>query len=686
MTMRPGFLTLLFVTTLTMSLFAQQGGQSPARAGSAGPRYGTWGVDLTAMDTSVKPGDSFWHHVNGAWDKRTEIPAERANAGVSVLLTEEAERQVRAIIENMARDSAGSGRIGQQIGDFFASWMDQAGIEAKGIAPLAPHLAKFAAIGSRSDLIRVFAVPGYPSPFFIGVIPDFIDPTRYIAGMGQGGLGLPDRDYYLLPGEKYDLIRNAYREYAVKLQQLAGLPDAEARADRIVALEMALAKVHWAAARMRDMKAIYNPMKRAELQALAPQFEWASLLHEAGLGEMETVMVLQKDTIAETGRMLDSVPLSTWKEYLAFHFIHANAANLPKAFDDANFEMFGKTLRGVAAQRERWQRGVQLVNQHLGEAVGRIYVERHFPAESSRQMAELVANLRAALEARFAASAWMDEATRQQARAKLASFESRIGYPSKWIDYSTIRVERGDLLGNVQRAIHARHTRDLEGLGKPVDRALWNMTPQTVNAYYNPLMNQITFPAAILQPPYFDPAADPAVNYGAIGAIIGHEIGHGFDDMGRQFDASGRLRDWWTPASAAEFGKRADVLGQQYAKYEPLPGTPINPKLTMGENIGDLGGLEMAYAAYRRHVDQHGEPPRRDGYTGDQRFFLSYAQTWRGKLREGAMRQRLLSDPHSPPEQRVNGVVRNFDPWYAAFDIKPGDKLYLSPEQRARFW
>jgi endothelin-converting enzyme/putative endopeptidase len=431
---------------------------------------------------------------------------------------------------------------------------------------------------------------------------------------------------------------------------------------------------------------MYNPMKRAELQELAPQFEWALLLHEAGLGEMETVLAMQKSTIAETGKMLDGVPLSTWKEYLAFHFIHANAAYLPRAFDEANFEMFGKTLRGVAAQRERWQRGVQLINEHLGEAVGRMYVERHFPAESRRQMAELVANLRAALEARFTGSAWMDDATKQQARAKLASFESRIGYPAKWIDYSALRVERGDLLGNVQRARTLAWSRDLDGLGKPVDRAQWNMTPQTVNAYYNALMNQITFPAAILQPPYFDPAADPAVNYGAIGAIIGHEIGHGFDDQGRQFDAGGRLRDWWTPGSAAEFAKRADALGQQYARFEPIPGTPINPKLTMGENIGDLGGLEMAYAAYRRHVDQHGEPPRRDGFSGDQRFFISYGQTWRSKLREGALRQRLLTDPHSPPEQRVNGVVRNVDAWYKAFDIGPGDKLYLPPEQRVRFW
>ena len=657
-----------------------------AQRGPAKPRYGSWGVDLAAMDKSVKPGDSFWHHVNGQWDRRTEMPSDRASIGVGVLLAEEAERQVRTIVEDLAKDGAKSGAIGQQVGDVYAAWMNEAGIEANGTSPLKPYLARIDAIANRTDLIKVFAAPGYMSPVGIVIIPDPADTTRYIAAAGQSGLGLPNRDYYLLEGEKYDAIRKAYRGYMVTLQRLAGIADAEAKADRVFALETAFAKVHWEPARQRDIKQIYNPMNRAQLTELAPQFEWTLFLQEMGLGGVDTVIAAEKSAITETGKMLDTVPLSTWKEYVSFHFINSNAAFLPRAFDDAKFEMFSKTLRGVPQQRERWKRGVQMLNGTLGEAIGRIYVERHYPPESSRQMAELIANLRAALHARITASPWMDDATKKEALAKLAAFDPRIGHPSKWIDYSSLRVDRGDVLGNALRAGEFSWKLQVDRLGKPVDRELWSMTPQTVNAYYNPLMNQIVFPAAILQPPYFDPAADPAVNYGAIGAIIGHEIGHGFDDQGRQFDATGRIRDWWTPAAAAEFAKRADRLGKQFDQFEPIPGTKINGKLTMGENIGDLGGLEMAYDAYRRSVAQHGEPKPVDGLTGDQRFFLSYAQAWRAKVREGAQRERLLSDPHSPPEQRVNGIVRNVDAWYKAFDVKPGDKLYLPPEERVRIW
>lgn len=655
-------------------------------AAGASPRYGAWGIDLSAMDRTVKPGDSFWHFVNGTWDKRAEIAADRSSAGLGVLLVDEAERQVRAIIEDLARDPAASGKIGQQIGDFYASWMNEAALEAAGTAPLEPYLSRIDAIDGREALLKVFAAPGYTSPVRVGILADPADPTRYIAFAGQAGLGLPNRDFYLLEGEKYDAIRRAYRAYIVKLHQLAGWADAEAKADRIVALETTLARVHWEPARQRDIQQIYNPMNRAQLTELAPQFQWDLFLREAGLASVETVLALEKSAITESGKLLDTQPLSTWKEYLAFHFLRTHASYLPKAFDEAHFEMFSKTLRGVAEQRDRWKRGVQLINDSLGEAVGRVYVERHYSAESHRQMSELIANLRAGLEARIAASAWMDDETKQQARAKLAAFDPRIGHPATWIDYSPLRIDRADLRGNAQRAEAFAWTLQLDRLGKPVDRTLWNMTPQTVNAYYNPLMNQITFPAAILQPPYFDPAADPAVNYGAIGAIIGHEIGHGFDDQGRQFDATGRIRDWWTPSSAAEFSKRAETLGRQYDQFEPIPGTRVNGKLTMGENIGDLGGLEMAYAAYRRYVAAHGEPPVRDGFTGDQRFFLAYGQTWRSKLREGALRERLLTGPHSPAEQRVNGVVRNVDAWYAAFDVKPGDKLYLPPAERVSIW
>ena len=678
------FSALLMVGAAAPVLAYAQGTSQTAPA--AKPRYGSWGVDLTAMDKSVKAGDDFWRHVNGGWDKRTEIPADRSSAGAGVLLVDEAERQVKAIVEDLARDPAKSGQTGQQLGDFYASWMDEAGIEARGTAPLKPYLAKINAVSNRSELIKLFATPGYVSPVGIGIIPDPADPTRYVAFASQSGLGLPNRDYYLLKGDKYDAIRKAYRGYVVKLHQLAGIGGAEAKADRIIALETALAKAHWEPERQRDIKQIYTPMNRAQLTELAPQFEWAALLKEAGLGKVETVVAAEKSAITDTGKMLDSVPLSTWKDYSAYHFIRTNAQYLPKAFDQANFDFFSKTLRGVPQQRERWKRGIQLINGTLGEAVGRVYVERHYPAESNRQMGELIANLRAGLETRLAASTWMDEATKQQARAKLAAFDPRIGHPEKWIDYSSLKVDRSDLLGNALRAGEFGWNLQLSRLGKPVDRALWDMTPQEVNAYYNPLMNQITFPAAILQPPYFDPAADAAVNYGGIGAIIGHEIGHGFDDQGRQFDATGRIRDWWTKESGDQFNARAEKLGKQFDQYEPIPGTKINGKLTLGENIGDLGGLEMAYAAYRRHVAKHGEPPVIDGLTGDQRFFVAYAQAWQSKVREGAMRERLLSDPHSPPEYRVNGIVRNVDAWYKAFNVKPGDKMYLPPEQRVSIW
>jgi putative endopeptidase len=668
-----------------------QPAQAPAAAtasasASAKPRYGDFGIDLAAMDPAVKPGDSFWHFVNGNWDRSTQIAADRTSAGVGVLLADEAERQVRSIVEDVARNPASGGSAGRQVGDFYASWMDEVGIEKRGTAPLKPYLDRVAAVKSRSDLIRLFATQGYTAPVGLGITPDPADPTRYIAAAGQGGLGLPNRDYYLLPGEKYDAIRAAYRAYVVQVHQLAGIPDAEAKADRIIALETALAKVQWAPERQRDIKQIYNPMNRAQLAQLAPQFEWPAYLEAAGLGKVDIVLAAEKSAITDTGKMLDTVPLSTWKDYVAFHFIRSHATFLPKAFDDANFAFYGKTLRGQPQQRERWKRGVQLINGALGEAVGSLYVQRHYPPESDRQMAELIRNLRSGLEARITASPWMDPATKEQARAKLAAFDPRIGHPVKYLDYSGLKVGRSDLLGNIVRSEDFEWNRQLSRLGKPVDRSLWEMTPQTVNAYYNPLMNQITFPAAILQPPYFDPRADPAVNYGAIGAIIGHEIGHGFDDQGRQFDPSGKLRDWWTPEAAAQFETRAGRFGRQYDGYEPIPGTKINGKLTMGENIGDLGGIEMAYAAYKRYTAEHGEPPVIGGLTGDQRFFIAYGQSWRSKVREGALRERLLSDPHSPPEYRVDGVVRNVDAWYAAFNVKPGDKLYLPPEERVHIW
>jgi putative endopeptidase len=653
---------------------------------AAKPAFGTWGVDLKDRDTAVKPGDDFFDYVNGAWEKRTTIAPDRIFVGIDSVLNDQTDRNVRAIVEDMAKNPAANGKTGQQVGDFYASWMDEAGIEAQGIAPLRPWLARVDAVTDRAGLIALFAKPEYTGPMGVSIIADPADPKRYVAYVGQDGLGLPNRDYYILPGAKYDGFRKAYRDFVIRVQTLAGIPDAAAKADRIIALETALAKEQWTPERSRDIQQTYHPMNRNQLTDLAPQFEWDSLLRQAGLANVQTVIVAETTAVQAAGKMLDTVPLSTWKDYVAYHFIRTHAQYLPHAFDQANFNFFSTTLRDVPTQRDRWKRGVQIVNGALGEAVGQIYVQRHYPPASDAQMAELIGNLRAALQERIEKNAWMDAPTRKEALAKLASFDPRIGHPAKYIDYSALVVKRGDLLGDTIRSDEFEWNLQLSRLPKPVDRSLWDMTPQTNNAYYDPSQNQITFPAAILQPPYFDPNADPAANYGSIGATIGHEIGHGFDDQGRLFDATGKLRDWWTPESAKNFTERTTILVKQYDGYEPVPGVHIKGQLTLGENIGDLGGLEMAYSAYRRYVATHGEPPVIDGLTGDQRFFIAYGYSWQNKTREGALRQQLLTDEHSPAKERANGVVRNIDAWYAAFNVKPGDKLYLPPEQRVHIW
>jgi endothelin-converting enzyme/putative endopeptidase len=428
-------------------------------------------------------------------------------------------------------------------------------------------------------------------------------------------------------------------------------------------------------------------MTRAQLAALAPEFDWAGTLAGIGLANMPIVDVSEPSAVAAAGKRIGDVPLQTWKDYLTFRFLSDQAQYLPKAFDQAHFDFYSHTLNDVPQQRDRWKRGMALLDQDLGEAVGQLYVARHWSPETEAQAKELLADMRAAYADKISHASWMDEATRKEALTKLAAFDPRIGHPAKYIDYSSFKVSRTDPLANAMASADFQWRLQLSRLGKPVDRSLWEMTPQTVNAYYDPTLNQVTVPAAILQPPFFDPHADPAVNYAETGATtIGHEMGHGFDDEGRQFDAQGRLRDWWTPVSADRYKVKADMLANQFDAYEPIPGVHIKGRLTLGENLADLGGLETAYAAYRRYVARHGEPPVVDGFTGDQRFFLAYAAAWQGNSREGALRAQLLSNPHSPDKYRVNGIVRNFDPWYAAFDIKPGDKLYLPPEQRTHVW
>lgn len=655
-------------------------------APAAKPELGTWGVDLTGRDPSVKPGDDFWKFANGSWAKRTEIAPDRTTVGAFTTLADRSELQVRAIVEEAAKTGGAPGTPAQQIGDMYAAWMDAAAIEARGTEPLKPYLAEINGVTDKAGLLKLFAKTEYFGPIGIGVTPDPSNPNRYVAGAIQSGLGMPNRDYYLKEDAKFVGFRAAYKNYVTQMLTLAGEADPAAKADRIVALETAIAKDHWTPERSRDLAQSLNPMNRAQLAAFAPQFEWNTLLSDMGLGSVETIIVRQTTAIAAAGKMLDTVPLSTWKEYLSFHLIRQNATLLPKAFDDADFAFFGKTLRDQPQQRDRWKRGVSLVNGALGEAVGQLYVAKHYPPESNAKMSELIADLRASLEQRIKGNSWMDAATKAEALTKLAAFDPRIGHPANWIDYSSIKVDRFDVFGNALRSRKFAWNLQLSRLPKPVDKTLWAMTPQTVNAYYSPLTNQITFPAAILQPPFFDPNADPAVNYGAIGAVIGHEIGHGFDDQGRRFDATGKFRDWWSADTAAKYQARADALGKQYDAIEVLPGVRINGKLSMGENIGDLSGVETAYGAWRRYVAKHGEPKLKDGLTGDQRFFLAYAQVWRGKRREGAVREQALVGPHSAEFARTNAVVRNIDAWYKAFNVKPGDKMYLPPEQRVKIW
>jgi endothelin-converting enzyme/putative endopeptidase len=663
------------------------GASSAALAGAdtPKPKYGSWGVDYATMDRSVKPGDDFFRYAEGSWLKDAPIAADKSRAGYNYDLPDLAEQDVRAIVEEASRQPGGAPYV-RQIVDFYAAWMDQAGIEARGIAPAKPYLARIAGVGSKGDLVKLMAEPGFAAPIGIGIAADDADPTRYTVNAEQARLGLPTRDYYLLPDAKYVGIRKAYRDYVIAIQKLAGIADAEAKADRIIALETSLSKDQWTPERRRDPQATYNPMTRDQLTTLAPQFDWTATLDHVGLGKMPTVIVREPSAVAAAGARLADVPLATWKDYLAFRFVSDHAQYLPKAFDDAHFAFFGKTLQDVQAQSDRWKRGVRLLDEGLGEAVGRLYVAHHWSADTERQSHELIEDLRAAYGDKINHAPWMDEPTRKEALAKLASFDPRVGHPATYIDYAAMTVSRADPLGNAVQAETFDWKLQLSRLGKPVDRTLWGMTPQTVNAYYDPTMNQVTFPAAILQPPFFDPAADPAVNYGETGATIGHEMGHGFDDEGRQYDAQGRLRDWWTKESAERYTAHAQMLVKQFDSYEPIPGTHIKGQLTLGENLGDLGGLEAAYAAYRRYVSRHGEPAVIDGFTGDQRFFIAYAQSWQGKAREGALRAQLLSDPHSPEEYRVNGIVRNFDPWYAAFNVTPGEKLYLAPDQRVRVW
>ncbi len=648
---------------------------------------GDWGVDLTAMDTAVDPGADFFRYVNGAWLDSFEIPADKTRYGAFDALRDRSEAQVRAIIEEAAASDAAPGSNMQKIGDWYTAFLDLEAIEAAGLDALTPEMGAIAAAADHDALALVLNAPGFAAnDIWSGSVSvDAKNPDRYAFGVGHAGLGLPDRSFYLSDEARLVDVRAAYRDHIAAMLTLAGQEAADAKADAILAFETQIATAHWERAQRRNRDLTYNAMTLDELAAYAPGYPWARAFAASGLPETDYVVVREKDAFPALAAAWAETDLDTLKAYAVFHTLTANADYLPQAFDEADFAFFGQALNGQPEQRARWKRGVESVNANLGFAVGEIYVERHFPLIAKEKMDELVANLRAALGARLETLEWMGEETRAAAAEKLAKFTPKIGYPEKWRDYSTLEVGSDDLMGNVRRSRAFAVADNYSHLGQPIDKTEWFMTPQTVNAYYSPTRNEIVFPAAILQAPFFDPYADDAVNYGGIGGVIGHEIGHGFDDQGSKSDGDGRLRNWWTDEDRAAFEERTSALVAQYSAYEPVPGHAVNGALTLGENIGDLGGVSMALEAYRMSLGGQ-EAPVLDGFTGEQRLFMGWAQVWRGKYRDEAMINRLKTAPHSPPQFRTNGVVRNMPGWYAAFDVQEGDALYLAPDRRVGIW
>jgi putative endopeptidase len=666
---------------------SNSGAEVAATETAAAPVYGTFGFDVDGMDSSVHAGDDFNQFANGTWLTETEIPGEFSRYGTFSILALEAEEQVQAIIDDAAAEGGAPGSNSQLVGDLYASWMNADAIEAAGVAPLQPYLAEIDAVETLDDAAALFNSIHHQSPYGFAVWADPSDPTVNALRLFQGGLGLGNRDYYLEDTERFQEYRDGYRNYIIRLHELAGLENGEANADAILALETRIAEAHWTREDSRDVTQTYNVMTMDELDALAPSFNFVEGAQALGL-DVENLIVVQPTAIEQTSAIFAETDIDTIKAWMTFHFISDRASWLPSEFDQASFEFFGQTLRGQTEQRPRDRRGVNLVGGALGHAVGQIYVERHFPPSSKTQMEDLVNRLTTAFRGRLEQLEWMDEETREQALTKLSTFEPRIGYPEIWDTYEGLEISADDYFGNRVSMAERGWAEQLEDLANPVDPREWSWPPQIVNASYSPLQNQITFPAGILQAPFFDPNADPALNFGGIGGVIGHEIGHGFDDNGRRYDSEGRLRDWWTEETNSRFEERSSVLAEQYDGFCPIDDMCVSGRLSMGENIGDLGGLQMAYTAWRDYVDEvyGGEAPVIDGLTGDQRFFLGWAQVWRNLYTDDALRAQLVQGPHSPPQYRINGVVRNLDAWYEAFGVTEEHELYLPPEQRVRIW
>ncbi|HLF31048.1 MAG TPA: M13 family metallopeptidase [Xanthomonadales bacterium] len=646
------------------------------------------GVLQANMDTAVRPGDDFNAFVNGGWMASAEIAPDRASNSVGLEVHERAEENVKLIIEESAEGNFVPGSDEQKVGDLYRSYMDMETRNVLGISPLAAEFTRVDAIENHTQLAQYFAAAnkiGVGVPFSLNQYVDFKDPDTYMMYVYQGGLGLPDREYYFEQGEKSEAIRLAYVAHIEKMFALAGLAEGKAAADMIMALETRIAAEHMKKEQTRDMVALYNKLPLGELPQLMPRFAWADYLDNAAVSTIDGLVVMQLDYMRALDDIIQETPLADWKTYLKWTVLNANAGLLSEAMDQQNFEFYSKTLLGIEQQLPPWKRAVESVNNNLGEVVGKVYVARHFPPAAKEHMLTLVGNLIKAYEVSIKDLDWMGEETRTQALDKLSKFTPKIGYPDKWKDYSKLEIRPDDLVGNMHRSARFVYEFNIARQGGTVDRSEWGMTPQTVNAYYNPPLNEIVFPAAILQPPFFDMNAEDAVNYGSIGAVIGHEIGHGFDDSGSAFDGDGVLRNWWTDEDKAEFKARTAKLVEQYSQFKPFEDLNVNGEFTLGENIGDLGGLDIALMAYEMSLQ--GQPaPAMDGYTGQQRVFIGYAQGWRGIQRDEALRQQINTDPHSPRQYRVNGVVRNVPEFYAAFDVVEGDALYLPPGERVKIW
>ena len=644
------------------------------------PQIGAFGLDTAGMDRAVAPGNDFYEYVNGTWAKNTQIPADKSNYGMFTVLQDLSQQRVRDLLDAVKDDP------NSKIGTVYSSFLDEASVEAKGLAPIEPWLNEIRGLKSKSGYAALSANAarnGVTGLFGGGVAQDDRNSDIYIVGLTQAGLGMPDRDMYLLNEPNLVSLRNAYLDHLTKVLTLAGEPNAASRAKALLAFETAIAKVSWNREDSGDATKTYNKMNLAQLQKLAPGFDWAAYL--AGRGaDVSDLLVAQPSAFTAIAALSAKAPLQVLKDQLLVRSLDAYADVLPKAVTDESFAFFGTKLNGTPQNQPRWKRAVDFTTSSLTDEVSKIYVEKYFPPESKAAMDTLVANVVAALGRRIDNLTWMTPATKVKAQAKLAAFKSRVGYPEQWHDYSSIAVSRDDLFGNALRANQWAHDFNIQKLGKPIYRWEWGLDPMTVNAQANPGLVAITFPAAILQPPFFDPHADPAVNYGGIGSVIGHEISHHFDDQGSKYDAKGNLSDWWTPQDIANFKRLTDELVKQYDAYEIFPGANVKGEFTLGENIGDLAGVQIAYDAYKASLNGQ-EAPVLDGTTGDQRFYMGWAQVWRRNYREANLRARLLTDPHAPSTQR-SWIVRNFDPWYNAFDVQPGQKMYLAPDARVRIW